>query len=77
MVQDSPDLHGPYEKYYKSWFKKVEKGIDYTNKKVCFKEIYFPPVPGVPWFWNDWVFSFLIVFYLFFYLFFFSIFIYF
>eukprot|EP01038_Epipyxis_sp_PR26KG_P009462 gene9462-12748_t len=54
MVSSSPDSHGPYINYYYSWFDEVKKGIEYKNKKVCFKNIYFPPVPGIAWFWNDW-----------------------
>jgi len=40
--------------YYSSWFHNVTKGISYNEKSVCFRELYFPPLPGVPWFWNDW-----------------------
>lgn len=54
MLASDPDNHGPYIGYYNSWFGEVKKAKDYGNKKVCFKEIYFPPTPGVPWFWNDW-----------------------
>lgn len=32
----------------------MKRGKDYTNKRVCFKELYLPPTPGIPWFWNDW-----------------------
>jgi len=54
MEPSDPDKHGPYLPYYKSWFDEVKKGVEYKSSKVCFKEIYFQPLPGVPWFWNDW-----------------------
>lgn len=54
MVPGNPDVHGPYINYFKSWFQDVAKARDYGNKKVCFKQLYLPPMPGVPWFWNDW-----------------------
>jgi hypothetical protein len=54
MVVSKPDTHGPYLPYYDSWFDEVKKGVDYGAKKVCFREIYFQPFPGVAWFWNDW-----------------------
>lgn len=54
MVPSKPDTHGPYLPYYASWFEEVKKGVDYGAKKVCFREIYFQPFPGVAWFWNDW-----------------------
>lgn len=40
--------------YYESWFSEIKKANDYTNKRVCYKELYLPPIPGVAWFWNDW-----------------------
>jgi len=54
MLSDKPDEHGPFGGYYESWFQEIRKATDYGTKKVCFKEIYFQPFPGVPWFWNDW-----------------------
>jgi len=54
MLADKPDEHGPFAGYYESWFQEVRKAADYGTKRVCFKEIYFQPFPGVPWFWNDW-----------------------
>jgi len=54
MLVNKPDEHGPFAGYYESWFEEVRKAADYGNKRVCFKEIYFQPFPGVPWFWNDW-----------------------
>lgn len=54
MLPQKPDEHGPFAGYYESWFSKVHKAVDYGSKKVCFKELYFQPFPGVPWFWNDW-----------------------
>lgn len=54
MDERNPDLHGPYIDYYNSWFSEVKKGIEFKKNKVCFKEIYFQPAPGVAWFWNDW-----------------------
>eukprot|EP01034_Spumella_vulgaris_P033020 gene33020-40751_t len=54
MEAADPDRHGPFAESYESWFSEVKKGVDYRNKRVCFKQIYFPQVPGMPWFWNDW-----------------------
>lgn len=54
MVPGSPDEHGPYIGYFQSWFQEVQKSKDFEHKKVCYKELYLPPMPGVPWFWNDW-----------------------
>lgn len=54
MVRGKPDEFGPYNRLYESWFKEVKKGIDYKFNSVCFKELYFMPMPGVAWFWNDW-----------------------
>ncbi len=54
MEVSAPDTHGPFNGYYTSWFDEVKKGVDYGQQKVCFKELYFPSVPGMPWFWNDW-----------------------
>jgi hypothetical protein len=54
MVPGRPDEHGPYIGYFKSWFGEVQKTADFRDKKVCYKELYLPPMPGVPWFWNDW-----------------------
>ena len=55
MEPSKPDHHGPYsEYYYDRWFNQVKKGVEYENKKVCFKELYVFPLPGVPWFWNNW-----------------------
>lgn len=54
MIPSKPDTHGPYLPYYQSWFDEVRKGNDYGTKRVCFREIYFQPFPGVAWFWNDW-----------------------
>jgi hypothetical protein len=54
MVPGKPDEHGPYIGYFKSWFADIHKAVDFGTKKVCYKELYLPPMPGVPWFWNDW-----------------------
>ena len=54
MVPGSPDEHGPFIPIYNSWFAEVQQTKDFGSKKVCYKELYFPPKPGVPWFWNDW-----------------------
>lgn len=54
MEANDPDKHGPYVGYFDSWFAELHRAIDYSKQKVCYKEIYFPPSPGVPWFWNDW-----------------------
>ena len=54
MEVSDPDRHGPYVGYYLSWFDEVKKGVEYQQQRVCFRELYFQPFPGVPWFWNDW-----------------------
>jgi len=58
MNRDKPDDHGPYAAYYQSWFKdeNLQRAIEISNdrKRVCYEELYFQPLPGVPWFWNDW-----------------------
>jgi hypothetical protein len=54
MVPGNPDEHGPFIGYFNSWFGEVKKTRDYGSKKVCFRNLYLPPTPGVPWFWNDW-----------------------
>jgi hypothetical protein len=55
MLTHSPDNHGPYsEHYYHKWFHEVKKGIDYRQKRVCYRSLYFFPLPGIPWFWNNW-----------------------
>jgi hypothetical protein len=54
MDPSDPDKHGPYADYFRSWFQELRRGVDYDKRRVCFKEIYFQPLPGVPWFWNDW-----------------------
>jgi hypothetical protein len=54
MVPGKPDEPGPYIGYFKSWFADIHKAVDFGTKKVCYKELYLPPMPGVPWFWNDW-----------------------
>jgi PIN domain nuclease of toxin-antitoxin system len=58
MVPSSPDEHGPYSaQYYGKWFhgeKNVLKADSFQKKKVCFEQLYLMPVPGLPWFWNEW-----------------------
>lgn len=56
MLANAPDTHGPYSAaYYHSWFDgKVVKAVDYQKQKVCFRKLITFPLPGVPWFWNDW-----------------------
>lgn len=54
MVPGSPDEHGPYIGYFNSWFAEVQKTSSFGAKRVCYKELYLPPMPGVAWFWNDW-----------------------
>ena len=54
---------------WQSWFGEVKKAVDYrwptdrsrnkpnmppSMQRVCFEKLYLPPLPGVPWFWNDW-----------------------
>jgi Glycosyltransferase 61 len=51
----SPDDFGTFgDFYYKSWFQEIKKTIDFGAKKVCFSELYVPPMPGVPFIWGDW-----------------------
>ena len=47
MESNDPDKHGPYAESLESWFEEVRKGVDYKQKKVCFKQIYFPQIPGM------------------------------
>jgi hypothetical protein len=55
MIPGQPDTHGPYSpSYYHLWFDEVKKAVDYGQQKVCFEELHIFPLPGVPWFWNDW-----------------------
>ncbi len=55
MLPHAPDTHGPYSPFYfEKWFAEVAQGIAYGRKRVCFEELYVFPVPGVPWFWNEW-----------------------
>ena len=50
-----PDSLGPFNKaYYNSWFESVRKTVFFGDKKVCFSELFLPPMPGVPWIWGDW-----------------------
>jgi Glycosyltransferase 61 len=51
----SPDDFGPFGNYYyKSWFQEIKKATAYGGKRVCFSELYLPPMPGVPFIWGDW-----------------------
>lgn len=50
----TPDSPSTFNDYYLSWFGELKKGIDYRKKKVCFKEIYFQPMPGLSWVWDGW-----------------------
>jgi hypothetical protein len=56
MIPSKPDEHGPFSyEYYHKWFNgKVKKGFDYGHHKICFSELYLFPLPGIPWFWNEW-----------------------
>ena len=60
MLPGRPDEHGPYSKeYYSRWFNGDEnvlqaKTYSLSHRKVCFKELYPFPLPGIPWFWNEW-----------------------
>ena len=54
MNTSNPDEHGPYRGYYDSWFQEQQRGVQYSNSKVCFKEVYFQALPGIAWFWGDW-----------------------
>ena len=51
-----PDQFGSYG-YLQTWFAEVIPAASYRRartRKVCFDELYVPPDPGMPWFWNDW-----------------------
>ena len=54
MEQQEPDKLTPFRQYYDSWFQEIRQGISYNQQRVCFKEIYFQPFPGLVWIWNDW-----------------------
>lgn len=56
MLNNAPDSHGPYSpSYYHTWFdNRVKKAVDYGRRRVCFSRLITIPLPGVPWFWNDW-----------------------
>ena len=41
-----PDAHGPFGLYVDSWFQDVTKAVDYSQRKVCFSELYFQYFPG-------------------------------
>ena len=45
---------GPFESYYDSWFGELKKAINYNNKRVCFREFYLKPEPGIGLYWNIW-----------------------
>jgi len=49
-----PDNLSPFNSYYSSWFDEVRQGVSYGSRKVCFKEVYFQPFPGLAWVWGDW-----------------------
>lgn len=50
----TPDSPSTFNDYYVSWFEQIKKGIDYKKKRICFKEIYFQPMPGLAWVWDGW-----------------------
>jgi len=50
----TPDSPSTFNDYYLSWFQQIKKGVDYHKRKVCFKEIYFQPMPGLGWVWDGW-----------------------
>lgn len=55
MLPQSPDAHGPYSpSYYGTWFADVQMAKAHKKESVCYSELYIFPLPGVPWFWNDW-----------------------
>lgn len=54
MVTDSPDEHGPFAAHYHALFAEMQKARDFGAQRVCYKELYLPPQPEVPWIWNDW-----------------------
>lgn len=54
IIETDPDTHGPFSAYLDSWFDEVAKAVDYGQKKVCFRELYFQYLPGYPWIWENW-----------------------
>jgi hypothetical protein len=57
MEVSRPDEHGLYsEQYYSKWFgeKEVLKGRDFEKQSICYRNLYLFPLPGIPWFWNEW-----------------------
>lgn len=59
MVPSDVDAFGPYAAYYETWFPAASSGSlkrakDYGSRRVCFSELYLPPHPYLPWFWNTW-----------------------
>jgi hypothetical protein len=55
MNVSEPDFYGPFFDYYINWFDSVERPLTYKhNPRVCFKQVYFQPFPGVPFVWQDW-----------------------
>ena len=47
MLANDPDNWGPYIGYYRSAFKEMKRSVEYRNKRVCYKEAYFQPYPGI------------------------------
>lgn len=54
MNASDPDQEGPFFDYYRSWFGRTKRGVDFGSSKVCFSELYFQPFPGIPYVWQDW-----------------------
>jgi hypothetical protein len=56
MVASDPDYLGPFAEYYYNWFGQdgVIRAKDYGSSRVCYDEVYFQPVPGIAYVWQDW-----------------------
>ena len=54
MLSNDPDQHGPFSKFYESWFANLTKAKDYGKKRVCYSEIFVPYSPGMSWYWYGW-----------------------
>ena len=54
MLSNDPDQHGPFSKFYESWFANLTKAKDYGKKRACYSEIYVPYLPGMSWYWFGW-----------------------
>ena len=50
-----PDtLEIPFLDIYRTWFSEIRNLNGYGNRRVCLKELYILPNPGVGWVWDGW-----------------------